>query len=120
MKRSVLLLTLLFCIQSVWAHDVEVDGIFYNLDRSNNTASVTYDDDSWSVYSGDVVIPASIVVDGTTFSVTSLGDKCFDWCDMLTSITIPNSVTSFGEYCFNFCTGLTSITIPNSVTSLED
>ena len=42
----------------------------------------------------------------------------FEYCDSLTSVTIPNSVTSIGELAFSHCTGLTSVTIPNSVTEI--
>lgn len=35
----------------------------------------------------------------------------FQYCNRLTSITIPSSVTSLGERVFNSCTGLTSITV---------
>ena len=53
-------------------------------------------------------------------SVTNIGDRAFDGCSGLTSITIPNSVTSIGDWAFDGCSGLTSITIPNSVTSIGD
>ena len=123
MKTSFLLLTLLCGALSAWAHDAEVDGIFYNLNNTNKTATVTYKGDSYDVYedeyAGDVVIPKAVTYKGITYSVTSLGDCCFRGCRNLTSITIPNSVTSLGEYCFTRCSRLTSITIPNSVTSVE-
>ena len=113
MKRIFLLFSLLLGVLSAWAYDVELDGIFYNLDKENKTASVA----SYS-YKGAVVIPETISVDGKAYTVTCLGENCFSGCWGLTSITIPNSVTSLGEYCFSDCSGLTSITIPNSVTSL--
>ena len=53
-------------------------------------------------------------------SVTSIGDRAFQYCSSLTSITIPNSVTSIGDDAFYNCDGLTSVTIPNSVTSIGD
>ena len=49
-------------------------------------------------------------------SVTSIGERAFEFCSGLTSITIPDSVTSIGYYAFHQCTGLTSIIIPDSVT----
>ena len=113
MKKLFLLFSLLLGVLSAWAYDVELDGIFYNLDKENKTASVA----SYS-YKGAVVIPETISVDGKAYTVTSLGENCFSGCWGLTSITIPNSVTSLGNDCFGDCSGLTSITIPNSVTSL--
>ena len=122
MKKFFLLLTLLCLSLSARAHDAEVDGIFYNLDAANKTATVTFQGDNYdsynNEYSGDVVIPETVTYNGITYSVTSLGWACFTYCSSLTSITIPNSVTSLGEYCFSACRSLTSITIPNSVTSL--
>ena len=105
-------------VYAAWGHDVLVNGIYYNLDSDNHTASVTYA--SVSSYTGDVVVPEEISVNGTKYAVTSLGNDCFDGCTGLTSITIPSSVTSLGGSCFYGCTGLTSITIPSSVTSLGD
>ena len=122
MKKYFLLLTLLCLSLSVRAHDAEIDGIFYNLDADNKTATVTFKGDNYdsygNEYSGDVVIPETVTYNGITYTVTSLGWACFTYCRSLTSITIPNSVTSVGEYCFSACRSLTSITIPNSVTSL--
>ena len=109
MKKLFLFFSLLLGVLSAWAYDVEVDGIFYNLDKENKTASVTYSIDC--VYEGAVVIPETISVDGTAYSVTSLGRYCFAWCSGLTSITIPNSVTSLGMPCFASCDGLESIVV---------
>ena len=51
-------------------------------------------------------------------NVTSIGKYAFEYCEALTSITIPNSVTTIGKYAFEYCEALTSITIPNSVTTI--
>jgi hypothetical protein len=51
-------------------------------------------------------------------SVTSLGDRAFDSCLSLTSVTIGNNVTNIGYYAFDHCSSLTTVTIGNSVTSI--
>ena len=53
-------------------------------------------------------------------SVTSIGNRAFDGCTVLTEATIPNSVTSIGDGAFSGCSALTEATIPNSVTSIGD
>ena len=69
---------------------------------------------------GAVSIPSSVTIEGSTFSVTSIGNSAFSYCSGLTSIEIPNSVTSIGNSAFFDCSGLTSIEIPNSVTSIGE
>ena len=46
MKKIFLLLVLFLGFHSAWAHDVEVDGIFYNLNSEDKTASVTFKGDN--------------------------------------------------------------------------
>ena len=61
---------------------------------------------------GALTIPSTL--DG--YSVTRIGDRAFQNCSGLTSVTIPNGVTSIDQYAFNGCSELTSVTIPASVT----
>ena len=104
MKKSVLLLSLLWGALSAWAHDVEVNGVFYDLDEENRTARVTYQGDSQysyeNEYSGDVVIPETVSFEGCTYSGTGIEEYCFWGRSSMTSITIPNSLTSVGNRCF--------------------
>ena len=113
------------CALNVWAHDFEVDGIYYNiLADKTNEVEVTYlgsKRDTYSnEYTGSVTIPATITYKSTIYSVTSIGEDAFSGCNKLASVTISNSVTSIGVAAFSDCSGLTSITIPNSVTRIED
>ena len=96
-----------------------IDGFRYLLDSDTKTATLVPKTDG--KYSGDIIIPEKVKGnDGVEYVVTSLGERCFEECRGLTSITIPSSVTSLGSSCFSYCSGLTSITIPSSVTSLSD
>ena len=116
MKKRLSLLSCLLLFAIVAMAQTKLNGIYYNLDNSNNTAEVTYGD---SKYSGDIVIPASISVNRATYSVTTIGNYAFYECTGLTSIRIPNSVTTIGEDAFFECDGLTSIKIPSSVATIE-
>ena len=116
---STLLLSVFFAVSSS-AYDVEVDGMYYNLNKTEKTAEVTYKVHGKASYSGSIEIPSFIVINEIEYKIASIGDWAFSCCSGLTSIIIPNSVTSIGVYAFSDCTGLTSIIIPNSVTSIGD
>ena len=146
--KKLLLLTMLFCMTglSSFAYDCEMDGIYYNL--SGSEAIVTNKSFLTAYYSGDIIIPSSIVYKGKTYSVTSIGGDAFSGCSGLTSVTLNSNaivsenyttssgiknifgsqvrkyilgegVTSIGDYAFCDCSGLTSITIGNNVTSIR-
>ena len=121
MKKLFFLFVTFVATTTLWAEDFSVDGIYYNyLDRNN--VEVTYRGDYYysydDEYSGEVIIPSTVTYNGTTYSVTSIGDEAFAYCSSLTSVTIPNSVTSIEYEAFYACSSLTSVTIPNSVTSI--
>ena len=116
---------LLLCATIASAHDFVVGRIYYNiLSEEDKTVEVTckgsYSYDYSNEYSGNVVIPESVIYNGEEYRVTSIGYESFYDCSGLTSITIPNSVTSIGNQAFYDCTGLTSVEIPNSVTSIGE
>ena len=60
----------------------------------------------------------TIDYEGNSYTLTYIGDRAFEFCSSLTSVTIPNSVTRIGDWAFQGCYSLTSVTIPNSVTSI--
>ena len=124
MRKQFLLFTLLLGSITAWGHDVEVDGIYYNLHQQDTTASVTFKGDAPAAYrneyTGEVVIPETVTVEGIPYIVTSVGDRCFYECNSLTSVSIPGTVKSLGDMCFYDCSGLVSVNLPESVTSLGD
>ncbi len=122
-------------VDSLYCTSCDNCAFSYSLDKDGN-AIITYC--YWNV-SGKISIPDKI--DGHT--VVSIGEYAFDWCESITSVTIPatvktiayeafygctalesvsigGGVTDIYDYAFANCTSLTSVTLPASVTSLGD
>ncbi|MDY5075443.1 MAG: leucine-rich repeat domain-containing protein [Paludibacteraceae bacterium] len=121
-KRFLLsLLAVLLTTLSTHAYDFQSGDLYYNI-TSSNTVEVTYQE-LWSSanYQGltTATIPATVTYNGTTYSVTSIGDGAFYYCSALTSITLPNSVTSIGTYAFEYCSSLTSIVVESGNTMYD-
>ena len=85
-----------------------IDGIYYNLNSSDKTASVTNNSNAY--YSGRIVIPEQVLYEGVTYSVTSIGDNAFNNCTNLTNVSISNSITSIGKGAFSK-TGLKTLIV---------
>ena len=123
MKKQLLLFMMILLPMIASADSVEIDGIYYNLISKGKIAEVTKKESDYgspNYYSGNIVIPESVIYNGEEYIVTTICNDAFSSCEDLTSITIPNSVTSIGSYAFGYCTSLTSITIPNGVTTIEE
>ena len=115
-KQLLVTVAVLLCSATANAHDFEVDGIYYNIiSASDLTAAVTYKGNSYNEisneYSGEVIIPETVVYKSKVLKVTSIASRAFCDCNELTSIEIPNSVAFIGFYAFKGCNNLTSVNI---------
>ena len=84
-KQLLMAIVGLLLSTSAFAHDFEVNGIYYNyLDKTAKTVSVTYKgnySNSYSnEYTGTITIPSSVTYSGTTYSVTSIDNSAFYEC----------------------------------------
>ena len=117
---STTLFVLFFSCISMFAQE-KIDGIYYELDTNNQTATIRQSAKGKPYkVKGHFNIPEKVEYKGKVYVVTSIGDCSFSGCEFLTSVTIPNSVTSIGYGAFSYCNSLTSITIPNSVTYIGE
>ena len=116
MKRLLLLICTLLCANVLLAQNYFLVGqLLYTPTYSNKVMVILYDSNNPPT---DLVIPSTVTYQGTTYSVTVIGNGAFENCSSLTTVTIPYSVTSIGGCAFGNCSSLTSIDIPYSVTSI--
>ena len=71
-------------VGTMFAWDVQIGDLYYNLYVSDQTAEVAEN----SSASGDVIIPSSVTYYSKSYTVTSIGSDAFFACRGLTSVTI--------------------------------
>ena len=119
---------------SAFADSVEIDGLYYELNTTGRTATLTYQTTTTSNYASipaNLIVPSSVTYNGVSFSVTEISDRAFANCTKLESISIPASVTTIGttaawasnsqegDYLpFYGCTSLKSIVFEDGTSDL--
>lgn len=111
---------LLFMCITANAYDLEVDGVCYYVDLSDQTATVAdpSTENVTAYYKGKVVVPASFTYKGRTFTVVGVADKAFSGSDSLTSVTLPNTIKELPSGVFQYCSLLTHVDLPDSLTKI--
>ena len=105
-----------------------IDGLYYDLNMSTRTATVTYEKDGTGNYASlpaNVKIPKSVEYNGVTYSVTKIVNKAFANCKSLESISIPGTVvqigaTTYTDYMppFDGCSALKNVRFEDGVQGL--
>lgn len=133
-----------------FAHDCEVNGIYYNLDRLAKKATVTYygTSNKSAQYSGMVYIPAEIWYDNDIYRVEEIGDSAFYKCKDLTYVKVLSTededldlddyevsnssskrttivlayscLKTVGNYAFYGCSNLSSIKFPYTIKTMGE
>lgn len=121
---------------------VEVNGIIYILDHSNNTAAVSYKNERKNSYSGYISVPDTINYNGITYEVTAIDASAFENCTGLDSVHVGRRIRTIGigafggssiksisfetgseletieGWAFNAARNLTRLELPSGVTTL--
>lgn len=99
-KRGLALLSLVVgIVLGAHSETVEIDGLFYELNTTDRTATLTYQTtttDNYASIQANLVVPSAVTYNGVSFSVTGIADKAFANCTKLESISIPATVTTIG------------------------
>ena len=122
---------------------VEKDGIYYILDDAKLEASVTFKNNRYNSYKGDVTIPSTITISGKTYDVVTIALDAFKESADLTSITIGANVKTIqlAFYCcyrlktvkfaqgskletivgmaFQYCRALESVELPEGIKEID-
>ena len=110
MKKQLLLVLLALMPMMVSAEEVEIDGLWYNLVSKAKFAELIQYKNS-EQYSGELVIPTTVVYEEIEYDVTIIASRAFYNCKGLTSIVIPNSISSIGSDAFLGCDNLNAVYI---------
>ena len=95
-----------------FTHDFEYEGIYYDI--LSETEVAVADAPFEAPYSGDVVIPSQVSHDGSTYTVTEIGDYAFSGSGV-TSVSMPNTVKTIDKYAFYLCYGLTNVEMSSQI-----
>ena len=67
-----------------------------------------------------ITIPSAVTIEGTEFTITSIKNSAFSFCNKITSIKFEEDtqIRLIDDMCFSYCANLTSLEIPSSVTTI--
>lgn len=114
MKKLIILICVLLQAVVVLAETVEIDGLRYDLNMDEKTASIS----SGNSYKGILVIPEIVTYQDIDYSVTTISGNAFIRNYGLLSVTIPNSVKKIGSHSFYECPSLASVKIGDGVETI--
>jgi len=89
---------------------------YYTTSASTAMVIATQDD----AYSGDIVIPATVEIEGTSYQVTEIAESAFAWNENITTVVIEDGITTIPNYAFNYCTQLSEVTLPAIITFIAE
>lgn len=103
----------------LFAEGTLIGELYYNLNTSKKTATVTYQSMEENYPDMTAVnIPATVTYDGVTYTVTAVGQNAFMDCLNITSVTLPDGITDIARFAFRMCS-FTSLTIPASLKTMD-
>ncbi len=98
---------------------IEIGRYFKVLDEGDKTAAMVAPfEDAPEGYSGDIVVPETVDIDGVTYKVTEIAQDAFRNNTNITSITLSKNVEVIGETALQNCSNLTTITLSEGLKTI--
>ncbi len=94
-----------------------LNGIFYRITDFDNLLVQIFGYESTTP---EIIIPDTVTFNDKKYAVTSLADKCFANCTMITKVKLPETVGYIGKSAFENCKKLTTINIPEKLTAIHE
>ncbi len=65
-----------------------------------------------------LILPEKVTIKGEEYTIIGIDSKCFNNCNWLKGIKLPETITTIGDDCFANCQSLKSVNLPDAITSL--
>lgn len=102
---------------SVYAYDFMAGNLYYTItNQAEKLVEVSAGDVK---YSGDVVIPNTVMNGGVTYTVSEIGWLVFKQSTELTSIVLNDNIKEISANEFEDCSSLVSVTLGNKLEKIE-
>ena len=93
-----------------------IGDLYYTFSGTNATCIGYASTINWNTFTS---IPDTVVNNGTTYTVTSIGQNAFKNCTSLALTSLPSGLTTISSSAFNGCTRLALTTLPSGLTSIN-
>jgi hypothetical protein len=124
-KKLIILSVVLLVAFQVKAYDFYVTNkdnvrIYYDFQGGAGNKVMVAEGSQAYTYSGIVHVPDSVLYDGTTYAVETVGSRAFFYCGELTEVILPPKLTTIRESAFSGCVKLTGINLPDGLITIRE
>lgn len=98
----------------------EGSGLFYIVTGANTVEVSRIKTENLEPYSyeGDIIIPETVDFEGRTYTITGIGERAFNACQLLTSVVVPSTVTYIDYRAFYYCPSLQSVVLSDNIAEM--
>lgn len=99
--------------------EIQENELEYSINIGTDTVMVRGYANNQEEHEPNLVIPESVVLNGTTYQVTSIDEEAFKDALNIQSVEMADSIVNIGPYAFNGCKNLETIKLSSNLTILH-